>query len=185
MMLLNPKQTCCKAETALSRQVSFTPAGHSDSKAAVLDITLSISQRKMTLVPGPQMKGSFYASGPQSTCTTSQKPNDFQVSTCQMLEPVTYTLTHPQSTALSGKIIKTLFFTDNTSHDNKPQEASTHPKMSMRPCLSFDVIHTGDSGRKRKHTSNNQNFVLSNTNKVRLWIQTDQVRLQGTICIKV
>lgn len=127
--------TCSKAETALSEQVSLTPASQSHSKAAGLNISFSISQRKMTLVPGPQMKGSFQASGPQTTCNTSQKPNDFRVSTCYMLEPATDALTHPWSSALSGKIIKTLFFIDNTSYDSKSQEVSTGSKISMRPSL--------------------------------------------------
>lgn len=52
-----------------------------------------------------------------------------------MLEPATDALTHPWSTALSGKIIKILFFIDNTSYNTKSQEVSTGPKISMRPSL--------------------------------------------------
>lgn len=86
-----------------------------------------------------------------------------------MLEPATYALTHPWSSALSGKIIKTLFFIDNTSYDSKHQEASTGPKISMRPCLSFDLVHTCDISRKRQRTSNvGQNLGITNANEVRL-----------------
>src|SRR5699024_12625875 len=42
------------------------------------------------------------------------------------LEPATYALTHPRSSALSGKIIKTLFFTSNTSCDSEPQRSEEH-----------------------------------------------------------
>lgn len=77
----------------------------------------------------------------------SQKPNDFRVSTCYMLEPATDALTHPWSTALSGKIIKTLFFIENTSCNSKSQEVSTGPKISVRPSLVF-ISFTHIIGRK-------------------------------------
>jgi len=80
-----------------------------------------------------------------------------------MLEPATYALTHPWSSALSGKIIKALFFTDNTSYDSKPQEASTHQKASMRPYLSFDLLHTCDIGRKKKKHQKTIQAILTKT----------------------
>lgn len=87
-----------------------------------------------------------------------------------MLEPATYALTHPWSSALSGKIIKTLFFIDNTSYDSKTQEASAGPRISVRPCLSFDLIHICGIGRKKKKHTGNVDQHLGLTNKVSLQI---------------